>query len=145
RERPKVPPIRLAVEKLPLLLLVIASSMITMSVQQLAEASWEFLPLTDRLANASVSYASYIGKTLWPAALAVFYPHPVGSLPASSVILSFLFVLILSGLAVSQLRARPYVAVGWFWYLGTLIPVIGIVQVGAQSMADRYTYIPLIG
>src|ERR1041384_1138459 len=145
REPAKAPPLRLAAEKGPLFLLVIASSIITLYVQQRAEASWETLPLTDRLANAAVSYGSYIGKTLWPAGLAVFYPHPVGSLPAASIIAASLFVLIASAFAVRQLRARPYLAVGWFWYVGTLIPVIGLIQVGAQSMADRYSYIPLIG
>jgi tetratricopeptide (TPR) repeat protein len=141
----RLTPLRLVREKIPLFALVVASSLITLYIQQRAEASWETLPLTARLANAVVSYMAYIGKTIWPAGLAVFYPHPLGSLPLAEVFGAAVLVIAVSTAAIWQIRARPYIAVGWFWYLGTLVPVIGLVQVGAQSMADRYSYIPLIG
>jgi tetratricopeptide (TPR) repeat protein len=104
----------------------------------------ERLSFLDRAANAAVTYVRYIGKTLWPADLAVYYPHP-GTWPLGRVAVS---VLVLAGatMAVAWLgRRRRYLVVGWLWYLGTLIPVIGLVQVGSQSAADRYTYIPLTG
>jgi tetratricopeptide (TPR) repeat protein len=141
----KLTPLRLVWEKIPLFALVAASSIITLYIQQRAEASWETLPLPSRVANALVSYVAYIGKMFWPAGLAVFYPHPLSSLPLPEVIGAAVFLAAVSALAIWQWRSRRYIAVGWFWYLGTLVPVIGLVQVGAQSMADRYSYIPLIG
>jgi tetratricopeptide (TPR) repeat protein len=102
------------------------------------------MPLDFRVANAVVSYVAYIGKMLWPAGLAALYPFPE-TLPGWQVFGS-LFVLI--GVTLAVLRAGPrraYLAVGWFWYLGTLVPVIGLVQAGQQAMADRYSYVPLIG
>jgi tetratricopeptide (TPR) repeat protein len=136
----------LLVEKLPFFALAAASSVVTLLVQQRAGAvaAAGALPLELRLENAVVSYLLYLAKTVWPSGLAIFYPYRYevsGGLLASSV----LALIIISALAWVSLRERPYVAVGWLWFLGTLVPVVGIVQVGQQAMADRYTYIPLIG
>ncbi len=132
---------RLLLEKLPLFALLIPSALVTMHAQQEAMAR---APLSVRLANAIVSYAAYVGKTLWPRSLAIMYPlrmQPV----AVDVIVSALVVVAITVIALRYARKAPYVTVGWLWFLGTLVPVIGIVQVGVQSMADRYTYIPSIG
>ena len=133
-------------EKLPLVALAIASSVITFLVQQRGGAvtGLEALPLRLRVENALMSYAGYLGKMIWPADLAIVYGRPEHLAPA----LVFVTAAALIGatyLALRFARSRPYVAVGWFWYLGTLVPVIGLVQVGVQAMADRYTYVPLIG
>ena len=137
---------RLVIEKIPLLALSAVWSIITFMVQKEGGAveSLHNLTLTDRTANAAVSYAQYLVRTVWPFALSIFYPHP-GSWPARDVILSLGLILLLTLFVLSQLPRRPYLLFGWLWYLGTLVPVIGLVQVGAQSMADRYTYLPLIG
>jgi tetratricopeptide (TPR) repeat protein len=134
-------------EKLPLFALAAASSVITYLVQQKAGSvtPFQFLPLSVRLGNAVVSYVAYIGKMLWPSNLAIFYRYVGGSLPLWQMIGSALLLLLLSAAVIRMGNRRPYLIVGWLWYLGTLVPVIGIVQVGAQGMADRYTYIPLIG
>ena len=94
--------------------------------------------------NALISYVTYIGQMFWPARLAVFYPYPK-SIPAWQAAAAFAVLLGVSALAIFAWRTRPYLAMGWFWYLGTLVPVIGLVQVGMQSHADRYTYIPMVG
>lgn len=138
---------RLLIEKWALFLLVAASSAITLIVQRQAQAvvSLENLPLIDRCSNAAVSYLRYIGLMLWPSGLAVHYPFPAHGIARSQVVTA-LAALILASMAAVLLRRRaPYLVTGWFWYLGTLVPVIGFVQVGTQSMADRYTYIPTIG
>lgn len=106
--------------------------------------SFEALPVEIRLANAVVSYVSYIGKTIWPHNLAVFYPHP-GTSPGWLVSGAGMLLVCISVLVMRAGTRRPYLAVGWLWYLGALVPVIGIVQSGSQAMADRYTYVPLIG
>ena len=133
-------------EKLPLFALSVASSVITFEVQRQGGtvASGLRLPLDERLGNALISYAVYIGKTLWPLHLAAYYPYP-RSLPTTSMLVSALCLFAITAGAIAALRRYPYVLVGWLWYLGTLVPTIGIVQVGTQAMADRYTYIPLIG
>jgi tetratricopeptide (TPR) repeat protein len=100
--------------------------------------------MLSRLANAAVSYALYIGKTLWPADLAVFYPYP-DSRPLWTLGGALLLLAGITTLVAVCRKRYPFLAMGWFWYLGTLVPVIGIVQVGMQAMADRYTYIPLVG
>jgi tetratricopeptide (TPR) repeat protein len=133
-------------EKLPLFALSIASSAITIVVQGQGGtvASSVRLPLIERLGNALIAYAAYIGKALWPLHLAAYYPYQ-RSLPWVTLMVSALLLL---GALVGVIlvgRKRPYLLVGGLWYLGTLIPAIGIVQVGTQAMADRYTYIPLIG
>jgi tetratricopeptide (TPR) repeat protein len=133
-------------EKVPLLMLTAVSSVITFIVQQESGTvgSLTIYPFQIRIANALVSYSAYIGKMFWPVNLAVLYPHP-DMLPAWQTAASCLLLIGISLLAIRTVRHRPYFAVGWLWYLGTLIPVIGLVQVGSQAMADRYTYVPLIG
>jgi len=103
------------------------------------------LPLSVRLENAVYAYAMYVWKGFWPARLAVFYPHPGATLAVWQLGLAALFVLSVSVLVWQQRAARPYLIVGWLWFLGTLVPVIGLIQVGEQAIADRYAYIPLIG
>jgi tetratricopeptide (TPR) repeat protein len=133
-------------EKIPLFLLSIASSVITFWAQKEGGAvgSIALYPLTTRVANALVSYVKYIGKTIWPVDLAVFYPHP-GSLPGWQVVGAGILLGLITFAALRSFRERPWFVVGWLWFVGTLVPVIGLVQVGLQAMADRYTYIPLIG
>lgn len=133
-------------EKIPLFLLSVASSVITYSVQKSGGAanSLDVIPFKSRIANAVVSYVSYIGKMLWPDNLAVFYPYPK-SIPLWKVMGAGLLLVILSVVFFRIKRAKPYFAVGWLWYIGTLVPVIGLLQVGMQGMADRYTYVPLVG
>jgi tetratricopeptide (TPR) repeat protein len=133
-------------EKIPLFLLSVASSVVTYSVQKSGGAvnSLDVIPFKSRIANAVVSYVSYIGKMLWPDNLAVFYPYPK-SIALWKVMGAGLLLIILSVVFFRIKRAKPYFAVGWLWYIGTLVPVIGLVQVGMQGMADRYTYVPLIG
>lgn len=138
--------VRLSVEKLPLLLMTAASSLVTVLAQRSggAVADSSALPLSVRLGNAIVSYVAYIGKTVWPAKLAVFYPHPQNSLPWSDVIAATVILVAITTAVLYFHRAR-YLAMGWFLFVITLIPVIGIVQVGRQAMADRYAYLPCIG
>jgi hypothetical protein len=147
--RPEIP-IRswkiLFLEKVPLLLLSAASSIVTWLAQAGSQAiAGAALGLEARVANATVAYAAYVWKTLWPTSLAAFYPMPAGGYGAASVALAAAFGVAISILAVATARRAPWIAVGWSWYLGTLVPVVGIVQVGSQAMADRYTYFPLIG
>ncbi len=138
--------LRLWAEKLPLLLMSAASSVVTMLAQRAggAVADSTALPLPVRLGNAIISYVAYIGKTIRPANLAVFYPHPLSSLPWSDVAAA---AVILTSITVAVLffHRAHYLVMGWFFFLITLIPVIGVVQVGRQAMADRYAYVPCIG
>jgi len=99
------------------------------------------MPLSDRFANASIWYVEYIAKTFWPARLAASYPYP-REMPVGKAAISTLLVIAATGGAVALFRRRPYVLIGWLWCLGTLIPRIGIVQVGTQTMAERCTYLP---
>jgi tetratricopeptide (TPR) repeat protein len=134
------------IEKAPLFAMSAASSVVTFVVQQRGGAVQTLLSMTfgERIANAAVSYVSYIEKTVWPAGLAVFYPF-VKNIPAWRVAGATVVLIVVTAAAV-RLRARmPYLAFGWLWYLATVVPVIGLVQVGGQSMADRYSYAPLIG
>jgi tetratricopeptide (TPR) repeat protein len=133
-------------EKLPLLALAAGASLVTFLAQRSsgAVAPLAGTPLALRLENALVSYMVYIGGMLWPAGLAVLYPLP-RALPVLGVAAAGLALAGISLVVARQWRARPYLAVGWCWYLGTLVPVIGLVQVGTQSHADRYTYVPMIG
>ena len=137
---------RLVLEKIPFFALSAASCAVTFWAQQKggSVATFEGLPAGQRLANALVSYVRYIGKMFWPGDLAVFYPYST-SWPEEQVVGAALGLLVVSVLVVLCWRRWPYLAVGWFWYLGTLVPVIGIIQVGGQSLADRYAYVPLIG
>jgi Flp pilus assembly protein TadD len=134
-------------EKLPLLALAAASSVITLHAQSAGGGlnSLEALPVGNRVANALTSYFGYIVKTFWPFDLAAIYPHPRDALPAWQVAAAGFALVVLTVVALRMARRFPYLVVGWFWYLITLLPVIGLVQVGIQAMADRYTYIPLIG
>jgi tetratricopeptide (TPR) repeat protein len=138
--------LRLSVEKLPLLLMSAASSVVTMLAQRAggAVADSTALPLPLRLGNAIVSYVAYLGKTVWPANLAVFYPHPQNFLPWSDVAAGAVILAAITVAALFFRRAR-YLAMGWLFFVVTLIPVIGVVQVGRQALADRYAYIPCIG
>jgi protein O-mannosyl-transferase len=138
---------RLALEKLPLLGLCAASAWLTVRAQGAGGAitSLEDIPFGHRLANAFTAYVAYLAKTLWPADLSPFYPHPGASLPVWKAALAALLLLAVSAAVAKAAPARGYLPVGWFWYLGTLVPVIGLVQVGTQAMADRYAYVPLIG
>ena len=136
----------LIIEKIPLILCALISCGITTYAQKSwgAVSSLNRFPIDTRLANALTSYVAYLWKMLWPVNLAIFYPYPDLFNPLK-VALCALFLLIISALAMYNARKSPYLLVGWLWYIGTLVPVIGIVQVGGQSMADRYSYIPLIG
>ena len=136
----------LLLEKAPLFAVSLAASLLTFLAQRHAGAvtAMDSIPLLARLANACIAYLTYLFEAVWPAGLAAFYPLPV-KLPALQAVAAAAAVLALSLLAWRSIRSRPYLFVGWFWYLGTLIPVIGLVQVGSQAHADRYTYLPLVG
>jgi tetratricopeptide (TPR) repeat protein len=138
---------RIVWEKAPLFALAAASSIVTFMAQHGSGAvgSFEQFPLGIRAANSLAAYAGYVIRTLWPHRLAAIYPHPENTLPEWHTIVSAVFLVCVSLLAILAARRRRYLAVGWLWYLGTLVPVIGLAQVGGQAMADRYTYIPLIG
>jgi Tfp pilus assembly protein PilF len=143
----KLSPCRLIVEKLPMFMLSGIFCVIALWAQEKAGAlsGLATVPFKRRIANALVSYVAYIGKMIWPRGLAVFYPYPENSLPIWQLVLAGLFLLLISTLFVRLAASYKYGLVGWLWYLGTLVPVIGLVQVGEQAMADRYTYVPLIG
>jgi tetratricopeptide (TPR) repeat protein len=142
---------RLALEKLPLIALVLAVSVVTWQAQESrgARKGLEQYPPLARVENAAIGYVTYLSKTVWPSGLAIFYPHPLypggpglshGNAAGASVLL-----VAMSAGAFALRRRAPYLLTGWLWYLGTLVPVIGLVQVGAQAYADRYTYFPQIG
>jgi protein O-mannosyl-transferase len=137
----------LVAEKIPLLVLSAASSLITLWVQRHGGAlgSTTSLPLKLRIENAIWSYVAYLAKGIWPSGLAVFYPHPEGSLAFWRVLAAGLILIAISWLAWRARERHRYLIVGWLWYLIAMIPMIGIVQVGRQAMADRYAYLPLIG
>ena len=136
----------LIVEKLPFLALAFLSSIVTIYAQQQAGAvgQLQYLPLTLRFENALVSYVSYLLKTLWPVGLAVLYPFP-RSIPVWQVLGSLVVISLFLLLVLRTVLTHRYLATGWLWYLVTLLPVIGIIQVGSQAMADRYMYLPLTG
>jgi len=138
--------LRLIVEKVPLFIVAAAACIVTLIAQREVGALWtlEKMPFEQRIANAFVAYMEYIRKMLWPADLSVLYPH-AGMPPAWKTGLAVTLIASLSYVAVRKAREMPFLLVGWLWYLGTLVPVIGIIQVGSQSMADRYTYLPLVG
>jgi tetratricopeptide (TPR) repeat protein len=140
-------PYGIMLEKIPFFVLAAASSVITFLVQRaggtLVDPNW--LPLQSRVANAFLSYAKYIGKMFWPQNLAVFYPFDVGTIGFWQVVLCALLMIVVSAGAIRFGRKQKYLLVGWLWFVLALIPVIGLVQSGAQSYADRYTYIPYIG
>jgi len=137
---------RALLEKLPFFALAIAECFLNLSAQKGGGATWssDILPLPVRLANALVSYLRYLSKTLWPSDLAVIYPYEK-HWPLMLVLGAALFLFVCSVLAICWQRRKPYFFFGWFYFLGTLVPTIGLVQVGPQAMADRYTYLPSIG
>ena len=130
-------------EKFPLLAIAGVNAFITMQAQR-AGGARNYLPRFIRLRNAIICYARYVGKAVWPSHLALFYPHPGYSLKVSHVVAALIFLLAVTALVIHQRRYR-YLAVGWFWFLGILVPMIGLIQVGVQAMADRYAYLPFIG
>jgi len=137
----------LVVEKLPLFALVAASAVITFLAQSHGGGVRTFTEsaVTLRLSNALVSYAKYLLIAFWPNDLAVFYPFPKAGIPAWQIIGAALLLIGITAFCFFQRKLRPYLIVGWLWFLGTLVPVIGLVQVGGQTMADRYFYIPSVG
>jgi len=136
----------LVIEKLPLFALSAASAIITMKAQSAGGAVRSEIeyPFAVRFGNALLAYARYLGKAVWPSHLAAMYPHPGESLQAWQAVAAALLLGFISA-GVWAARRRRYLLVGWLWFLGTLVPMIGLVQVGGQSMADRYAYLPLIG
>ena len=134
---------RLAVEKIPLLLLSAGDAFLTMRAQHKAVLYAESYPFAARFANALVAYARYVGHSLWPVHLSPAYSHPGNSIPLWQILASAAFLLATSFLFI--VSRKRYLIVGWLWFLGTLVPMIGIVQVGDQAMADRYAYLPFIG
>ena len=146
RRRPRAA--RAAVlEKAPLFVISAAAAWLTVMAQHAGQSisTIAACPLGQRFGNAVVAYITYLVKTAWPVQLAAFYPHPGGSLPAWKIIGAAGVLVLFSVVALRLRRARPYLLFSWLWYLVTLVPVIGLVQVGEQGMADRYTYVPLVG
>ncbi len=140
------PAMQLIVEKIPFFCVSLAASAAAVWAQSKegTVASLDYVPFMIRASNAIVAYASYLGKLLWPVNLAVFYPYePL--LPLWKILFSAAVVLVITLIAIYHIRRKPFLFVGWFIYLGTLVPVIGLVQVGSQAMADRYTYVPSLG
>jgi tetratricopeptide (TPR) repeat protein len=137
---------RLLLEKVPLLALSAVSSLITLHAQReaITNSVLQNSPFAVRLGTALTAYLGYLGKTLWPSHLGVLYPHEY-AIPWWRTVAAALILILLSVIIMLQARRRPYLPVGWLWFLGTLVPVIGLVHVGNQAMADRYTYLPLIG
>jgi protein O-mannosyl-transferase len=137
----------LLLEKAPLFAMSAASCVITFIAQRsggAVKAAAQFPPV-QRVANAALAYTAYLGKTLWPDALAIHYPYPYGGPAILPAVSAFLVLAVVTALVVRMAGRLPYLAFGWLWYLGTLVPVIGLVQVGFQARADRYTYMPLLG
>jgi Flp pilus assembly protein TadD len=135
----------LVIEKIPLFVLSAASCAVTILAQKHVLAEMRELPFAERVGNAVVSYVAYLGQIIYPARLTVWYPYEHGNLHASQVIPAFLLLLIISVIFFLWRRNYPFLLMGWLWFLGMLVPMIGIIQVGEQPRADRYTYLPLIG
>src|SRR5664280_2824112 len=130
-------------EKFPLFAIAGVNAFITMQAQGRGGAR-NYFPRLIRLGNATVSYARYVGKAFWPSRLALFYPHPGASLKTWQILAALVSLLAVTALVIIQ-RRRRYLVVGWLWFVGTLVPMIGLIQVGVQAMADRYAYLPFIG
>ncbi len=147
RYAPPRPIAVLLLEKVPLLALSVASALITLRAQENGQAiaSLSAVPLAVRLENVVTSYAIYLYRMVWPVRLAIIYPFRIQGMAALQVAVSAVALVLITAWAVWRLRRQPYLAVGWFWFLGTLVPVIGLVQIGMQANADRYAYVPLIG
>jgi hypothetical protein len=143
---PQFPPLRLLLEKLPLFALSAASCTVTVIAQhRLAMKTMEAYPLRDRVVNALFSYVMYLWKAVWPVHLSVFYAPQGSRLAIWQAVLCLAFLAGISLLVWLERHSRPYLLFGWLWYLGTMVPMIGIVQVGDQGMADRYAYLPYVG
>ncbi len=144
--RPKTRIKDLVLEKIPFFILTVGLSVVTFLVQKKGGAvvAMEFHSFDQRVANALVSYIGYIWKMLWPFKLSVLYPYP-SSLPPLKTIGAGFLIIIITIVAIKLRKQNPYIIIGWLWFIGTLVPVIGLIQVGSQAMADRYTYVPLIG
>jgi len=140
-------PLALLLEKIPFFVLTVVFCLVAVLAQKSGGVvrDLESYSLPVRVGNALAAYAWYLGKTFWPTHLAVYYPHPGDRLSISTVLLSAMLLAAVTWAVVRELRRRPFLAVGWFWFLGTLVPVIGLVQVGGQGMADRFTYLPQMG
>jgi protein O-mannosyl-transferase len=138
-------PSQLVLEKIPLIAFSAVSSIATFLAQRGAIGWTEQLPVSERINNALVAYVIYIQQMFWPARLAVFYPHPENRLRVLEISLAFILLVGLTAVAFAFRKKAPYFITGWLWYLGMLVPVIGLVQVGWQGHADRYTYLPEIG
>jgi tetratricopeptide (TPR) repeat protein len=136
---------RFITEKIPLFAMSIFSCIATLLAQRQGPSAIDQLPFLWRLENTFVTYVTYIWQMLWPARLAVFYPHPNDRLSLLPVMGAIALLVAISLVVISLGRTKPYLVTGWFWYLGMLVPVIGLVQVGEQAHADRYTYLPQIG
>jgi tetratricopeptide (TPR) repeat protein len=136
----------LVIEKLPFFILAAVSSVVTFIVQRRGGAVSPLtgLSLSARFGNALISYVRYLARFFWPARLSVLYPHP-GHWPVWQIETAALFLAVVTAWVIWRARSEPWLPVGWFWFLGMLVPAIGLVQVGIQSMADRYTYLPMIG
>lgn len=133
------------IEKWPLFALSAAACAVTLAAQRtLAVASLQAFPLPVRVSNALVSWATYVGRTLWPVDLAVYYPHP-GAAPLAATVGAAALLAAVTVAVARGARRAPFLAVGWLWFLGSLVPVIGLVQVGSQGLADRYMYVPSVG
>ena len=147
QDKAKKPLNALLTEKIPLLILAVASSVLTVLAQHQAGAirTIQVLSFSRRIENALLSYGKYLVKAFWPTRLAVFYPYDAHALRPGPLLLSSVVVIGLTTAALMLRRSKPYFLIGWLWYLGTMVPVIGLVQVGDQAMADRYAYVPLIG
>jgi len=137
--------LQLVLEKIPVLALCAVSSIVTFLAQRGAIGGTEQLPISARINNALVTYIDYIRQMFWPARLAVFYPHPENRLPLFEISLAVIVLIGITAAAFGFRKKAPYLMTGWLWYLGMLVPVIGLVQVGWQGHADRYTYLPQIG
>jgi tetratricopeptide (TPR) repeat protein len=146
-QSPAQPVRRLIWEKLPFFVVGFSFCVVAFAVQNAAGAvgTLDKYPLGVRLSNAVFSYGAYFAKTFIPTSLAVYYPHPGQAPPGGQILGAVLLLLAVSALAVFQRRKHPYLLVGWLWYLGTLLPVIGLVQIGTHQMAIRYTYVPILG
>ncbi len=131
-------------EKLPLLLLASGRALLTLKAQAM-DSEIKFVSISSRVANALLSYGTYLWQMVWPTRLAIFYPYRDREIFSWPVMLCAASVCLISSLVVWQSKKRPYLAVGWFWYLGTLVPAMGLVHVGDIAHADRYTYVPLVG
>jgi hypothetical protein len=132
---------KLIVEKIPLIVFSIAVCLVTLMAQQQAKE----ISFSLRISNALVSYVVYCGQMFYPVGLAILYPYPIHGLPIGKIILSLLLLIAVLMGAFCRRQKHPYFLMGWLWYLGMLAPVIGLVQVGDQARADRYTYLPQIG